>query len=65
MKAEKKKNFPGLFLPYATNFSEDLDIFCAFYEALYAGVKLVAKEDLSAHDRGVWEHSLKYLELRK
>ncbi|KAH8887401.1 nuclease-like protein [Thozetella sp. PMI_491] len=65
LKAQKKEQFPGTYLPYATNFSEDLEIFYAFFDALSVGIKAVAKDDLSAADRAVWESAAKFIEVRK
>ncbi|KAI1117297.1 nuclease-like protein [Nemania sp. NC0429] len=63
-KAAKKADFPGKFVPYATNFFEDLDIACDFFSALHAGVKTLTK-DISSGDRGVWDKAAVYLQLRR
>lgn len=63
-KAAKKADFPGKFVPYATNFFEDLDIACDFFNALHAGVKTLTKE-MSSGDRGVWDKAAAYLQLRR
>ncbi len=65
LKAQKKERFPSTYLPFAINFAEDLDVFYAFFGALYTGIKAIAKEDLPAADRIVWDKTVKYLELRK
>ncbi|GAP84186.1 putative xpg domain-containing protein [Rosellinia necatrix] len=63
-KATKKAEFPGKFVPYATNFFEDLDIACDFFNALHVGVKTLTKE-ISGEDRAVWDKAATYLELRR
>ncbi|KAI1429540.1 nuclease-like protein [Xylaria sp. FL1777] len=63
-KAAKKADFPGKFVPYATNFYEDLDIACDFFNALHAGVKTLTNE-LPSGDRSVWDKAGVYLKLRR
>ncbi|KAJ8118868.1 hypothetical protein ONZ43_g3907 [Nemania bipapillata] len=63
-KALKKAGFPGKFVPYATNFFEDLDIACDFFGALHAGVKTLTKE-ISGADKSVWDKAAVYLQLRR
>ncbi|KAI0913327.1 nuclease-like protein [Ustulina deusta] len=63
-KAAKKAEFPGKFVPYATNFYEDLDIACDFFNALHAGVKTLTNE-LPSGDRSVWDKAGVYLKLRR
>ncbi|TRX96263.1 hypothetical protein FHL15_002987 [Xylaria flabelliformis] len=63
-KAAKKAEFPGKFVPFATNFYEDLDIACDFFNALHAGVKTLTSE-MSTGDRTVWDKAAVYLQLRR
>jgi hypothetical protein len=63
-KAAKKAEFPGKFVPYATNFFEDLEIACDFFGALHAGVKTLEKQ-IPAADRGAWDKAAAYLKLRR
>ncbi|KAK5631197.1 hypothetical protein RRF57_006912 [Xylaria bambusicola] len=63
-KAAKKADFPGKFVPYATNFYEDLDIACDFFNALHAGVKTLTTE-LPNGDISVWDKAAVYLQLRR
>lgn len=64
-KAQKKKNFPETYVPFALAFAEDLDIACEFFDALYAGVKSLQAKDISAADRAAWDRAAKFLELRR
>jgi hypothetical protein len=64
-KAQKKEEFPGKYLPYALRFSEDLDICCAFFDSIHAGVKALDTKDISASDRAAWDAAAKYLESRR
>lgn len=64
-KATKKQQFPGIYLPYALSFSEDLDICCAFFDALYAGIKTLGTNEIPAVDRAAWDAAAKYLESRR
>ncbi|KAI1485243.1 nuclease-like protein [Biscogniauxia mediterranea] len=63
-KAAKKAEFPGKFVPFATNFFEDLDIACDFFNALHTGVKTLTSEIPTA-DRGAWDKAATYLQLRR
>lgn len=63
-RAERKKDFPTKFLPFATHFTEDLDIAYAFFDALAEGVKSLDNE-ISASDKAAWEKASKYLESRR
>ncbi|KAI2623397.1 temperature dependent protein affecting M2 dsRNA replication-domain-containing protein [Xylaria nigripes] len=63
-KARKKAEFPGKFVPYATNFYEDLEIAYDFFNALHAGVKTLTGE-ISGADRAVWDKAAVYLQLRR
>jgi hypothetical protein len=63
LKASKKAEFPGKFVPFATDFFEDLDIACKFFSALHAGVKTLTNE-ISGEDRKVWDKAAVYLEQR-
>jgi len=60
----KKKTFPGLYVPFATHFFEDLDITCKLFEALHAGVQALPDREFPAADRPVWANAAKYLQLR-
>lgn len=64
-KALKKAEFPGKYLPYALHFSEDLDICCALFDAVYAGVKTLGPKEVPAVDRAGWDRAAKYLESRR
>lgn len=64
VKAAKKTEFPSKFVPFATDFFEDLDIACEFFNALHAGVKTINKE-ISGEDRKVWDKAAVYLEQRR
>ncbi|KAL1881151.1 hypothetical protein VTK73DRAFT_4598 [Phialemonium thermophilum] len=64
-KALKKQEFPGKYLPYALRFSDDIDMCCAFFDAIYAGVKTLGNDDISAGDREAWDKAAKYLDLRR
>lgn len=63
-KAQKKQEFPATYVPYATNFFEDLEIACEFFVAIHAGVKTL-KNEVSAADRGAWDKAAVYLRLRR
>ncbi|RYC64278.1 hypothetical protein CHU98_g1936 [Xylaria longipes] len=63
-KAAKKADFPSKFVPFATNFYEDLDIACDFFNALHAGVKTLTNE-MPSGDRTVWDKAAVYLQLRR
>ncbi|KAI1342127.1 nuclease-like protein [Xylariaceae sp. FL0016] len=63
-KAKRKEEFPGKFVPFATNFFEDLEIACAFFNALHAGVKTLSRE-ISAGDREAWDKASQYLAIRR
>ncbi|KAK1760826.1 nuclease-like protein [Echria macrotheca] len=64
MKEKKKGDFTERSMPYATAFSEDLDIACRFFDALYAGVKTLDKE-ISADDQKAWKSAAAYLDNRR
>ncbi|KAK7757189.1 hypothetical protein SLS62_000738 [Diatrype stigma] len=64
VKATKKAEFPGKFVPYATHFFEDLDIACEFFGALHAGIKTLEKE-VPVADRAVWDKAAAYLKVRR
>jgi hypothetical protein len=64
-KAQKKKAFPDSYVPFALAFEEDLDIACAFFDALYAGVKTLDAKDIPGVDRATWDKAAKFLELRR
>jgi len=62
-RAQRKKDFPARYVPYATHFEEDLDIAVKFFGALHAAVKSLDKE-VSAADKAVWDRASKWLEAR-
>jgi len=64
-KAIRRDKFPEKYVPYASAFSEDLDIACQFFDALYAGVKTLDTAELTAADRAVWDKAAEYLALRR
>lgn len=61
----RKQQFPSTYLPYALRFSEDLDICCAFFDAIHAGVKALGTKEIPASDMAAWDKAAKYLELRR
>jgi len=64
-RATRIRDFPTLYVPYATKFTEDLAIAYAFFDALYVGVKSLGDQDMPAADRAGWDKTSKYLELRR
>ncbi|KAK0651874.1 temperature dependent protein affecting M2 dsRNA replication-domain-containing protein [Cercophora newfieldiana] len=64
-KAKKIKDFPGVYVPYATAFQEDLDIACKFFDALYAGLKTLGEKDIPKTDRATWDKAANYLAARR
>lgn len=64
-RAKKIKEFPGVYVPYATAFQEDLEIACKFFDALYAGVKTLDGSDITSADRATWDKAAKYLAARR
>lgn len=64
-KEEKLQNFPGVYVPYAESFSEDLSVACNLFEALYAGVKTLDAKDIPAQDRVAWDKAAEYLKSRR
>ncbi|KAJ4302209.1 hypothetical protein N0V88_002345 [Collariella sp. IMI 366227] len=64
-KAQKLEAFPGVYVPYAVAFAEDLEVACDFFEALYAGVKTLDAKEVPAVDRIAWDKAAKYLEVRR
>ena len=64
-RAKRKADFPGMYVPYALAFDEDLDIACKFFDALYAGVKALDVKELSAVDRAIWDEAATYLDQRR
>jgi len=59
-----KTKFKNDYLPYSVNFNEDLDVAFDFFEAVYAGVKVLGNE-ISEADRKVWEDAKVYLAKRR
>ncbi|KAL2130193.1 hypothetical protein VTI74DRAFT_6782 [Chaetomium olivicolor] len=64
-KAQKLAAFPGVYVPYAVAFTEDLEVACDFFEALYAGVKTLDAKEVPAADRIAWDKAARYLSLRR
>lgn len=64
VKASKKAEFPSKYVPYATNFFEDLEIAYDFFGAIHAGVRTLEKE-ISGADRGTWNKAAAYLKVRR
>ncbi|KAK3308108.1 nuclease-like protein [Chaetomium strumarium] len=64
-KENKLRVFPGIYVPYAVNFAEDLDVACNFFEALYAGVKTLDSKEIPVVDRVTWDKAAKYLASRR
>ena len=64
-KQEKKDQFPASYLPYAENFSSDLDIACLFFDAIHAGVKTLGASEMSAKQREEWDKAAEYLQSRR
>lgn len=54
--------FASLYFPNSVAFREDVEIFCQFFKALVAGIKVLDQKDLSTKD--VWTKAQEYLELR-
>ena len=64
VRTQRKKEFPGKFVPYATNFDEDLEICFGFFDALIVGVQSLDKE-MTPSDKSSWEKAAGYLSLRR
>lgn len=64
-KEEKKRAFVEPFLPYAVNFAGDLDIACAFFDAIYAGVKTLDAPEMPPKQREDWDKAADYLQVRR
>jgi hypothetical protein len=64
-KEQKLRQFPGVYVPFAVSFAEDLDVACNFFEALHAGVKTLGVKDIPAVDRSAWEKAAEYLQSRR
>jgi len=64
-KAEKLKQFPGVYVPYAVSFTDDFEIACNFFDALLAGVKQLGAKDIPAVDRSAWDNAAQYLATRR
>lgn len=60
-KQVKRAEFPGKFVPFATDFYKDLKVAFAFFDALYAGVQKLDVEYVSVNDRKVWDRAAEYL----
>jgi hypothetical protein len=64
-RAAKMREFPGTFVPFATNFSEDLRICFSLFEALYKGVQSLSPKEMSTSDKSDWDRTYAYLQARK
>jgi hypothetical protein len=62
-KQKKLDEFPSKFVPFATDFTKDLNMACAFFRALVTGIE-VLREQIPSADRQTWQHAAKYLEER-
>ncbi|KAK3956490.1 temperature dependent protein affecting M2 dsRNA replication-domain-containing protein [Pseudoneurospora amorphoporcata] len=63
-KAERLATFPDAFVPYSMAFSEDLEIACEFFEAVYAGLQTLDGQGISANDLKAWSKANEYLSPR-
>lgn len=63
-RAEKLKQFPRVYVPYAVSFTEDFDVACNFFTALHAGVKTLSVKEIAAGDRATWDKAGDYLKSR-
>jgi hypothetical protein len=61
----KLQEFPQHYLPYAIDFPGDLRIACAFFDAIYAGLKTLDAQHLPLTERTAWDNAAKYLEARR
>jgi hypothetical protein len=64
LRAQKRAEFPGKFVPFATHLEEDMSIAFGLFDALAVGIKSLDKE-ISAADKAMWEKAGRYLELRR
>lgn len=48
------------YFPKATNFKEDVQIFCEFFDALVKGIKTLDQKDFNAKD--IWVKANQYLQ---
>lgn len=63
-KAKRLQLFPGTYVPFAVEFSEDFEIACEFFRAIHAGVKAYTGKEIPAADRAVWDRAAIYLSRR-
>lgn len=63
-KAARIESFRPKFLPYATNFVEDLEICWSLFDALVKGVNTLDQE-MSAADKQIWDTAASYLDARR
>jgi hypothetical protein len=63
-KKDKIDKFPEKYVPYATHFSEDLEICYNFVEAMYTGVKSLDKE-LPTVDKTARDKAYQFLKQRR
>ena len=62
-RAARMRAFPNTYVPFATDFVEDMRTCYGFVNAVCAGVGTLDKE-LSAEDKRVWEAAGEYLAAR-
>ncbi|KAB5575821.1 nuclease-like protein [Coniochaeta sp. 2T2.1] len=67
-KAEKdqlKAGFANVYLPMSDDFQGDLEIACAFFDALYAGVQTLDAEEMPRQKRAEWDAAAAFLAARR
>lgn len=62
-RAERVEKFPQTYVPFATNFTDDMRACYGFVNALCTGVSTLDKE-ISAGDKRAWEAAGEYLAAR-
>ncbi|KAK9777908.1 putative XPG N-terminal domain-containing protein [Seiridium cardinale] len=65
IKQKKLDEFPSKYVPYATDFSKDLQVSFAFFDALHVGIKALGDDQAPAIDRKVWSRAAEYLQARR
>ena len=64
-KDQMKTTFAGTYLPMGDNFHGDLEIACAFFDALYAGVRTLDAEEMPTGNREEWDRAAAFLAARR
>ncbi|KAH6655124.1 nuclease-like protein [Truncatella angustata] len=64
VKQKKLEEFPSKYVPFATDFTKDLKVAHAFFDALHTGVKTLGDGQVSSADRKIWERAAEYLTAR-